>query len=614
MDKNTYIGLILMFVLIYGYSWYYAPTDEEIAAIEAAKEAEEIESIDNEVVEYGEITSEELSDSLLSIEMINLRSEFGQFAERTIGDEQSQTIASDVLSLNLSNKGAMPTMATLIDGNTKYGSDDAIELWDAKHSNVNVQFDIEGVGRINTSDLYFDLTDKTPSSITFTAPASNGGALVITHSLEDYRLHSEVAFIDLQGIVEERQYLDWKAAGLRNEKGLQWERQHTSIFFREEDRGRSYLSEGRSDNEVLEYELEWMAFKQNFFSALVSTPEGFSIGSKLENTLVEGDTVNTLYFHANLPMDARVSGNRMEQRLDFFFGPNRLNDLNTTGLGEVGRIIDYGWWIFGWVNRNAILPLYDFLYSRVASAGLIILIITLIIKMFLFPITWKNFLSSAKMKVIRPDIEEINEKHKDDAMARQQATVELYRKTGVNPMAGCLPALLQMPILYAMFRFFPANMDLRGQSFLWADDLASYDAIVNLPFTIPMYGSHISGFTVLMAASIFVYMKMTTAGQPPQPQQPGMPNMKVIQNIIPFTMLIFFNGFSSGLSLYYFAANIVSIAQMLVIKHYFIDEAKLKEQIETYAKTPRKKSSFQQRLEEMQQEQARRTKELKRKK
>ena len=160
--------------------------------------------------------------------------------------------------------------------------------------------------------------------------------------------------------------------------------------------------------------------------------------------------------------------------------------------------------------------------------------------MFLFPITWKNFTSSAKMKVLRPDIEEINEKHKDDAMARQQATVELYRKTGVNPMAGCLPALLQMPILYAMFRFFPANMDLRGQSFLWADDLASYDAIVNLPFTIPMYGSHISGFTVLMAVSIFVYMKMTTAGQPPQPQQPGMPNMKVIQNIIPFTICLLY--------------------------------------------------------------------------
>lgn len=607
MDKNTVTGLVLMVALAMGYNWYYAPTEEEIAAKKAAAEVDAVKDV--EIV--SETTYEEATEPVQSIDTSRLRREYGHFAESTLGDELSEIISSEKLQLEFSNKGAMPVSATLIDGNTKYGGNEKIQIWDPTLSSINVQFDIKGIGRINTSDLYFKITDKTSTSITYTADASNGGSLEITHSIEDYRLHSDIAFVGMQGIVEERQYLDWSASGLRNEKGLQWERQHTSIFYKEVDQGRSYLSEGRSDDEVLENRLEWMAFKQNFFSALVSSPEGFATGSELENTLVEGDTINTLHFQAVLPMDARVSGNRMEQRLDFYFGPNRLNDLNTTGLSEVGRIIDYGWWIFGWVNRNAILPLYDFLYSRMASAGLIILVITLIIKMFLFPITWKNFLSSAKMKVLRPDIEEINEKHKDDAMARQQATVELYRKTGVNPMAGCLPALLQMPILYAMFRFFPANMDLRGESFLWADDLASYDSILDLPFTIPMYGAHISGFTVLMALSMFVYMKMTTAGQPPQPQQAGMPNMKVIQNIMPLTMLFFFNGFSSGLSLYYFAANIVSISQMLVIKHYFIDENKLKAQIETYSKTPRKKSSFQQRLEEMQQEQARKTKELK---
>ncbi|MBM72271.1 MAG: membrane protein insertase YidC [Crocinitomicaceae bacterium] len=614
MDKNTITGFILMLALLLGYNWYYSPTEEEIAAAKAAEvalaEEEALNSLDNIIYEQPPITQE-----IDSIEYsLELRNEFGAFSNAATGSENIETISSEKLQLEFSSKGAMPISAILIDGSKKYGGNENVEIWDPKHSKINIQFDIKGLGRINTQDLYFNITDKSPYSITYTASATNGGSLVIIHSIEDYRLHTNVAFEGMQGIVEERQLLDWTAAGLRNEKGLQWERQHTSIFYKEDDRGRNYLSEGRSDDEKLETELEWMAFKQNFFSALVSTPDGFSVGSILENTLVEGDTVNTLFFHANLPMDARVSGSKMEKRLDFYFGPNSLNDLNTTELDEVGRIIDYGWWIFGWVNRNAILPIYDFFYSRVASAGLIILIITLIIKMFLFPITWKNFLSSAKMKVLRPDIEQINEKHKDDAMARQQATVELYRKTGVNPMAGCLPALLQMPILYAMFRFFPANIDLRGQSFLWADDLASYDSIIDLPFTIPMYGSHISGLTVLMAASIFVYMKMTTAGQPPQPQQPGMPNMKVIQNIIPFTMLFFFNSFSSGLSLYYFAANIVSIAQMLVIKRFFIDEAKIKAQIDNYAKTPRKKSSFQQRLEEMQAEQMRKTKELKSKK
>jgi|TARA_B110000093_G_C12912239_1_gene385268 YidC/Oxa1 family membrane protein insertase len=303
----------------------------------------------------------------------------------------------------------------------------------------------------------------------------------------------------------------------------------------------------------------------------------------------------------------------MAQEFDFYLGPNKLENLNSTGLADVGKIIDYGWWIFGWVNRNAILPLYNVLHKNIVSAGLIVLLITLIIKMFLFPITWKNFLSSAKMKMLRPDIEEINETHKDDATARQQATMELYRKTGVNPMAGCLPALLQMPILYAMFRFFPANIDLRGQSFLWADDLAAFDAVItwSSDYAIPFYGNHVSGFTVLMAISIFFYMRMTTAGQPPQPTQPGMPNMKVIQNFIPFTMLFFFNKFAAGLSLYYLAANLVSIGQMLIIKRYFIDEVKIRAQIDENARNPKKKSAFQERLAEMQKEQQNKTKDIK---
>ncbi len=610
MDKNTITGLILMFALIYGYSWYFSPSDEEIAAAKAAQAEEKAKVAEEEAVFEEESNANE-SEDLSDQDILNLRGEFGSFASVSTGDVSLESLESEKISIEFSNKGAMPLSATLLDNSKKYGSDENVEIWDTEHSKINIQFDIIGVGRINTQDLYFNLIEKSQTRLKYSATASNDGKIEITHILEDYRLNTEIAYLGLNGIVEENQILDWTAAGQRNEKGLQWERQHTSIFYKEAEQGRNYLSEGRSDEEMLESKLEWMAFKQNFFSALVSTPEGFEVGSKLENILIEGDTVNTLHFNAQLLMDAEVNGSSIEYELDFYFGPNKLENLNSTGLEEVGRIIDYGWWIFGWVNRNVILPLYDFLYSKVASAGLIILIITLIIKMLLFPITWKNFLSSAKMKVLRPDLEEINEKHKDDAMARQQATVDLYRKTGVNPMAGCLPALLQMPILYAMFRFFPANIDLRGQSFLWADDLASYDSIIDLPFHIPMYGSHISGFTILMAASIFIYMKMTTAGQPPQPKQPGMPNMKVIQNIIPFTMLFFFNSFSSGLSLYYFAANIVSIGQMLVIKRYFINEDKLKAQIDDYAKNPKKKSSFQQRLEEMQKEQAKKTKELK---
>lgn len=618
MDKNTVFGLLLMFGLLLGYNWYYAPTEEQLAAMKAAQKeaAEEAQnSDDNDTTEFIEDQDNIevlVNDSVVASQrLLELTEQYGIFASAIDGEDEVFELGNDNVKIEFSTRGALPLSATLTDGNVRYGDGEAIELWDIDKSNMAVKFDVPGLGRLSTSELHFNLDYQNANQLIFKAQAGTSGFVTISHNLKDYRLKTDISFENLNRSVSEDMIFDWEAAGLRNEKGLQWERQHTSIFFKEQDRGRDYLSEGRSDSETSEYTLEWMAFKQDFFSALVSTEGGFSVGSKLENVLVEDDTLNTLLFSAELPFEARVTGNRVEKSLDFYFGPNKLEELNNTGLNEVGRIIDYGWWIFGWVNRNAILPLYDFLHSQIASAGLIILIITLVIKTLLFPITWKNFMSSAKMRVLRPDIEKINEQHKDDAMARQQATMQLYRNTGVNPMAGCLPALLQMPILYAMFRFFPANIDLRGQGLFWADDLAAYDSILDLPFEIPLYGSHVSGFTVLMAASMFVYMRMTTAGGPAQPQQPGMPNMKVIQNIMPFTMLFFFNKFASGLSVYYLIANLTSIAQMLIIKRFFIDEEKIKAKIAHNMSNPKKKSSFQQRLEEMQKEQQQRTKEIK---
>ncbi|PCJ80499.1 MAG: membrane protein insertase YidC [Bacteroidetes bacterium] len=635
MDKNTIIGFVLMFVLLMGYNWYTAPTEEEIAEMERLAEIESANfensekthpndeglwsedgdgSVNSALLGNNNISginlpaNDSLGKLIISKEVID---KYGPFAPSIYGKNKEYSIASYVLDVKINSRGGLPTSATLIDGNVRYGDGEPIELWDTQRSYMDIQFDVPGTGRLKMSELNFLMTSVTDTTMYLKTVTESGGSIEIVHTLNGYQLDTRITFRGLDKKVLPEQHLIWSATGLRNEKGLQWERQHTSIFYKEEGRGRDYLSEGRSDEEVIEYDLEWVDFKQDFFSAIVSRDGGFEVGAVLTNELFEDDTTSTLSFNADLPMIAEVRGNTMEHELSFYFGPNDLELLNNTGLEEAGRIIDYGWWIFGWVNRNFILPIYDFLNSRIASAGLIILIITLIIKMFLFPITWKNFLSSAKMKMLRPDIEKINEEHKDDSTARQQATMELYRKTGVNPMAGCLPALLQMPILYAMFRFFPANIDLRGKSFLWADDLAAYDSIIDLPFSIPMYGSHISGFTVLMAISIFFYMRMTTANQPPQVSQPGMPNMKVIQNFIPFTMLFFFNKFASGLSLYYLAANLVSIGQMLIIKRYFINEDKILAKIDANVKNPKKKSAFQERLAEMQKEQVKKTKDLK---
>jgi YidC/Oxa1 family membrane protein insertase len=284
----------------------------------------------------------------------------------------------------------------------------------------------------------------------------------------------------------------------------------------------------------------------------------------------------------------------------FYLGPNEYKALEASGAAEFTNIIDYGWWIIGYVNKYVVRPLFWFLSDYILSFGLIILIVTIIIKMVLFPITWKNFLSGAKMRVLKPEIDEINKKFEGkDPMEKQQATMALYRQTGVNPFAGCIPVLLQMPILYAMFRFFPAEIVLRGKSFLWAEDLAAYDSILNLPFNIPFYGAHVSGFTLLMAASTFVYSKMSMGSQPTM-TQPGMPNMKVMMNIFSFMMIFFFNSMPSGLSLYYFTANIISIGQMWAIKKYFVNEDSIREKIEANKKKPKKKGGFAARIEEMQ--------------
>ncbi|HIK66792.1 MAG TPA: membrane protein insertase YidC [Flavobacteriales bacterium] len=624
MDKNTIIGFVLMFTLLMGYNWYTAPTEEELVQMELA-EAEAEAAIKAQALQVDNIQEEHPTEDLISENSVRnlefdslgeialsdeIRKKYGPLALAVFGQDQEYRMKSSVLDIKLDSRGGLPISAILTDGNVRSRDGEPIELWDENRSSMDLYFDVPGTGRIKMTDLYFNSKSQTDSTIYLTAE-TKAGKIEVRHILEGYELSTKITFIGLDGIVLPEQKLVWSATGLRNEKGLEWERQHTSIFYKEEGRGRDYLSEGRSDEETIEYNLEWIAFKQDFFSAIVSVDGGFEKGAILSNQLFEEDTTSTLLFSAELPMVAQSLGGTMEHNLSFYFGPNDLELINATGLTEIGKIIDYGWWIFGWVNRNFILPLYDYLNARFMSAGLIILIITLIIKMFLFPITWKNFVSSAKMKMLRPQIEKINEDHPEDKVARQQATMELYRKSGVNPMAGCLPALLQMPILYAMFRFFPANIDLRGKSFLWADDLAAYDSIVDLPFEIPMYGAHISGFTVLMAISIFFYMRMTTAGQPPQPKQAGMPDMKMIQNFIPFTMLFFFNKFAAGLSLYYLAANLVSIGQMLIIKRYFIDEDKILAEIDENVKNPKKKSAFQERLAEMQKEQTKKTKELK---
>ena len=619
MDKNQIIGIVLMVLLYIGYIWYTTPTEEDrLAAIAAQEQQIEQARLDSiatvEEAEFqAQLREQPTATDSASTEALDasLIRRFGGLASAALGEDQTYTLASDGVTATFSSRGGLLSGAELT-GYKRYQSEELVRLWKEVNSAMTVAFEFNEVaGELNLSDFHFEAEAQRENSIALVSRSSEGQTIRWEHELNGHTVTSNLSFEGFNSSLGDEFVFMWEAEGMPNEKGIDWERQHSSIYYKEVGLGRDYLTDGQSKDLITEEPLEWLAFKQNFFSAIVRNEGNFLPGASLKTIVPEEDSTVTMAYAAALPFEVQRVGTVAASTFEFYLGPNEQNALESLGWEEADRIIDYGWWIFGWVNRNVILPLYNMISTRVASVGIIVLIITLIIKLALSPVTWKNFMSSAKMRVLRPEIDEINSKHEDDPMARQQETMALYRKTGVNPLAGCLPALLQMPILYAMFRFFPSNIDMRGQSFLWADDLGAYDSVLDLPFSIPFYGAHVSGFTFLMAVSTFFYMRLTMANQPAQPQQPGMPNMKVIQQMLPFMMLFFFNKFASGLSLYYLAANVVSMGQMLVIKQFLIDEDKIRERIEENKDKPRKKSSFQERLEQMQKEQAAKTKEIK---
>lgn len=603
MDRNAIIGLILMLGLALGYQTFFAPEVETKTTLEQQAPAEPQGADPSRPLAVpGSNSSPLATPSRTDVMPANDASmaSTGQSPSDSSFTAQALTLKSDVLSVEISTLGGAPSRATLTDGYKRFWDKQPIELWAA--GTAQMAWTNNG---LSSADMAFDLKAANDSHLVL-IPRQSGDLQAIHYHLNGYELSTQLVYA---ANVRETNFR-WTMDGIHNEKGIEWERQHSSTYYREKGRGRSYLSESREDDAIVEETpFEWVAFKQNYFSAIVSAPAGFTSGGVASAPPAESDTTVNMRYAADLMLPTTAAGDGSSAYLEFYFGPNDLDHLEKTGLEEVGRIIDFGWWIFGWVNRNLIFPLYQFLTGFIGSAGLIVLVLTLIIKSLLFPITWKNYLSSAKMRVLRPDIDKINEDN-EEPMARQQATMKLYRESGVNPLAGCLPGLLQVPILYAMFRFFPANIELRGQSFLWADDLAAYDSILSLPFTIPMYGDHVSGFTILMAASTFFYTRLTM-GNAPQPTQPGMPNMKVMMQIMPLFMLFFFNRFAAGLSLYYLMANLVTISQVLAVKTFFIDEEKIREKIDSNQATPKGKSKFQERLDGMQKEQQKRTQEMK---
>ena len=607
-DKNTVIGLSLMLLIAVGFSWYSAKNKAEAAA-NAPKQTEQTAQTESTPAPESSnvVTSNGISIPT-EVAVLNT-ARYGSMDAAAMPALETYTVLSNnKIRVKISSKGGLLHSAELLEADyKKFNSDNQVQLWDTAQSKMDIAWKNGSGAVLLSSELNFTASTTNANAtdgaatVVLTATGSNNAQLQWTYSLEPNSYNVKCNF-EAKGMENEMfgspLVFRWLLNGLANEKGIQAERSKSSIFYREVEEDRNYLSEGAGDQKRPEKELNWVAMKQDYFTAAIISAEGFDKNADL-SIMVPADSQHTKSYYAELPLKTKASSNAKAE-FQFYLGPNEYKALEATGAAEFTDVIDYGWWIIGYVNKYAVRPLFWFLADYIVSFGLIILIVTIIIKMVLFPITWKNFLSGAKMRVLKPEIDEINKKFEGkDPMEKQQATMALYRQTGVNPFAGCIPVLLQMPILYAMFRFFPAEIVLRGKSFLWAEDLAAYDSILNLPFNVPFYGAHVSGFTLLMAASTFVYSKMSMGSQPTM-TQPGMPNMKVMMNIFSFMMIFFFNSMPSGLSLYYFTANVISIGQMWAIKKYFVNEDSIREKIESNKKKPKKKGGFASRIEEMQ--------------
>ena len=630
MDKRSILGfLLIMSVVFY---WQFTRESAKLAERQATAAADSLKQVEQNIdIPIGEdptqSTNTETENSSVSSNSSNSNIEQASDPSKIVEDQN--TYGSFAHAVSNGNDPALIIIENekmKVGISPKGGGIEFVELKEYKtyDSLPIVLFDTEdnfdfsylmNSGNRNRNSFSkfifepsangFSVDGEDSRDLTMTLKGDGNERFEINYQLKGntYDLQMQVESFDLENTISNAQpiFLNWNVEGKGKEKSLTTEKQYTSLNYK-------YKSEEdvdeltRDDIEPIERTLEWFGYKQYFFSSLVYSDKGFKSNyGQLETQDFEdegedaGKTFNFIASNIALPIERAGNGSAS---LEFYFGPNHYQTLKTYDR-NYQNVISLGWGIFGWMNEWVVIPFFNFLNKYIGSYGIIILILTVVIKLVLSPLTYKNYLSSAKQKVLKPEVEEINKKFKDgDAVKKQQAMMALYKKTGVNPMAGCVPMLIQLPILYAMFRFFPSSIELRQQSFLWADDLSSYDSIFQLPMNIPMYGDHVSLFTLLMAASTLLYTRMNSS-QMTMPSQPGMPNMKVIMYIFPFMMLFFFNSFASGLSYYYLLANVFSMGQMFVIKKYVIDEEKIRKQIASNKQKPRKQSKFQKRLENM---------------
>lgn len=604
LDVNSLIGFGLIFVILIYMFYINQPTPEELAAKQQAeREAAAIQgnSASTEAVDYNQ-SAQAIQDinPTDSSAVAAYKSSMGAFSFTSIVPGNT-LLENDVLRVEVSHKGGQLVLAQ----NKKYNTYDSVPVYLIKDGNAtfNISFTTQDNRIIQTKDLYFEpltANNDQVEVLSMKAKISDSEYLLFEYSLpeDSYMLDFKIKSVGLSGFFNPTQdpQLQWDLKTIRHSKSVQYENRYTRLNYKFEEDKLDKLSDS-SDDDATEQAVEWVSYRQHFFSTIIAFSPALETASFNSTNLIkeESKTIGyTKIYETKAPL--QLVGGVLDYDMNVYLGPTDVKELAkfpTLGLEDS---IPFGWGIFGWINRYVFTPTYTFLIGYLPY-GIAIIVMTILVRLLMSPVTYKSYLSQAKMKVLKPEITEINDKFKDNAMKKQQETMKIYNKAGVNPMSGCVPALVQMPIFYALFMFFPTSFALRQKSFLWADDLSSYDTILELPFYIPFYGDHVSLFPILASVAIFFYMMMTTGQN--MPTQPGMPNMKFIIYLSPMMMLIFFNSYASGLSLYYFVSNLITIFIMLAIKNFILDDDKIHARIQANKEKPKKEGKFQAKMREI---------------
>ena len=604
-DVNSFIGMILLGGIIF---WWMSTQEPTI---------DTNDTYDTEIVtspESNNNTSNAFSNTTAiendSIKQLNLKNQLGAFAESAINATAGfSVLENEVVKLTINNKGGQIKEALV----KNFKTYDSLPLFLIKDNNAsfNINFGTTDNRILNTKDLFFAPTITTNGDIQIVSmklKVSETQFLEYRYEMKpkEYMVNFSIRSQGLSNVINGSNpiHLDWSLDGYRHEKSLKTENTMYSWYYYQSEGELEYIRPGNTE---IANNIDWVFYQQHFFSSALLTDTPFNNATITSTDLVKDEEIDTVFTKRYaLKTPLALTNGELNYNMKWFYGPSDYNLLKTyegTGLDETA---DLGWGIFGFLNRTVFYPVFNFLKGFLSNFGLIIILMTIVVRLIMSPLVYKSYLSSAKMKVIRPELTALNEKYpgKENAMKRQQETMAVQRKAGVSMMAGCIPALLQMPVFFALFKFFPTNLAVRQEGFLWANDLSSYDTIYQLPFTVPFYGDHVSLFPILASIAIFFYMKMNQSQQANMqaPAQEGMPDMsKMMKYMIyfsPIMMLFFFNNYASSLSLYYFVSNLLTIAIMLVIKNYVIDEDKIHAQIEENKKKPeKKKSQFRQKID-----------------